>query len=668
MSKPTAVELRRAESGLETVPLQDTPKVSSFGGGLGVLSARSSDVGATREKRRRRRLLKLGAVLAVPTVFLWYRFLRGDPFNVFALPHVDALTLFPIIVPVAIIGAVIFPPLLMGRSPHTVYTPEQIDVRLRDVVGVDGVREEVVRSLNLFLSHREYTDAMGGRPRRGLLFEGPPGTGKTHLARAMAAEANVPFLFVSATAYQSMMYGATARKIRSYFKALRKTALREGGAIGFIEEIDAIAGARSEVSSMTAHGADGRGFGGGLLRHRNGMVSGGTEGVVNELLVQMQSFEDPTGAQKLAGAVISGVNRFLPPQRQIRKPKPPKPNVLIVAATNRADSLDPALLRPGRFDRRLTFDLPAKAARRQLVDYFLISRAHGPELKDAEHRDALAAVTSGWSPAKLENLMDEALINAVRRGDTAMNWKDVEQARLTSEIGLGAPVDYTGHERRLIATHEAGHATIAWLVAPQRRLEVLTIIKRGGALGMLAHGDREDVFTRSRCEMRALMQIAFGGQVAEELFFGDVSTGPAGDLAYATTVAVQMVGAAGMSGTLVSFAAGNDGFMGGDLVSKVLGDAPCRTRVESLLDEARSVARDLMVSNRHLVAALRDALLAREELVGSEITAVLETAAEIAGPVVDLREPAASVRDTDFALFELADLTADRGVNGVVAP
>ena len=144
----------------------------------------------------------------------------------------------------------------------------------------------------------------------------------------------------------------------------------------------------------------------------------------------------------------------------------------------------------------------------------------------------------------IEHLLDEALINAVRRGDVQMNWKDVERARLTDEVGLGQPVAYTDHERRLIATHEAGHATVAWLVAPQRRLEVLTIIKRREALGLLAHGDREDVYTRSRTEMLALIQIAMGGQVAEELFFGDVSTGPGGDLLYATNVAAQMVGAA----------------------------------------------------------------------------------------------------------------------------
>ncbi len=613
----------------------------SFGGGAGVLSARRADVGAERERRRRRLLAKIAIIVAIPTAFLWYRLLDGRPFNVFALPHIDTLTLVPIIFVVAIVGAVVVPPLISGRSTHTVYRPEQMDIRLSDVVGVDGIREEVVRSLNLFLSHRAYTDKMGGRPRRGLLFEGPPGTGKTHLARAMAAEAGVPFLFISATAFQSMMYGSSARKIRGFFKALRTAALREGGAIGFIEEIDAIAGVRGGMNAMTAHqfGA-GPSVPAGIVRHRN-MVNSGTEGIVNELLVQMQSFDELTGGQKFVGRMADVFNRVLPPQRQIPKPRPPKPNVLIVAATNRADSLDPALLRPGRFDRRLTFDLPAKASRRQLIDHFLGKRAHGSELADGEHRDALAAVTSGWSPAKLENLFDEALVNAVRRGDHEMNWRDVESARLTSEVGMGAPVAYTDYERRLIATHEAGHATMAWLVTPERRLEVLTIVKRGAALGMLAHGDREDVFTRGRSELRAMIQVSFGGQVAEELFFGEVSTGPAGDLAYATQVGAQMVGAAGMEGSLVSYAAVNDGIMGTDLVGKVLGDAPMREMLENLLNEQKATARELLTANLHLVRALRDALLEREELVGSEITAVLEAAGPASG-VVDLREHSVS--------------------------
>jgi cell division protease FtsH len=633
----STVKSQTADAVGPAVMANPTAAAALFGGGLGVLSARQADVGNDREKRRRSLLIKIAVTMGIPTAFLWYRVADGRPFNVLALPHIDLLTLFPVILIVALVGAVLVPGMVSGRSPHVAYRPEQIDLKLADVVGIDGVREEVVRSLNLFLSHREYTEKMGGRPRRGLLFEGPPGTGKTHLARAMAAEAGVPFLFVSATAFQSMMYGATAKKIRSYFKALRVTALREGGVIGFIEEIDAIAGAREGVSGMSDNRFASAGGIGGLVRNRS-MVQG-TEGIVNELLVQMQSFDELSGSQKMVGSLVDMVNRVLPPNRQLSKPKPPKPNVLIVAATNRASSLDAALLRPGRFDRQLKFDLPAKASRRQLIDHFLSSRSHGPELADIEHRDALAAVTSGWSPAKLEYLFDESLINAVRRGDHEMNWRDVETARLTAEVGLGAPVAYTAHERQLIATHEAGHATMAWLVSPERRLEVLTIIKRGDALGLLAHGDREDVFTRSSKEMRASMQVAFGGLVCEELFFGDISTGPAGDLAYATTIAAQMVGATGMEGSSVSFAAvQNSAFSGTDLVGRVLGDTECRKRVEKLLDEAKALTRELLGSNRHLVIALRDALLAHEELVGGEITDVLEIAAAARPTVVDLTD------------------------------
>jgi len=616
-----------------------------LGGTAGVLSARRADVGRTREHRRRRRLRVLATVLAVPTAFLWFRLLSGHPFNVFALPSVDPLVLFELLIPVAIVGAVIVPPLLTGRSPHVLYRPEQIDVGLADVVGVDGVREEVVRSINLFLAHRTYSDTMGGRPRRGLLFEGPPGTGKTHLAKAMAREAGVPFLFVSSTSFQSMFYGATARKIRSYFKELRKAAQREGGAIGFIEEIDAIATARGGMTrgGMTSAGMIGTARSAATILNRNQMSTEGSGGVVNELLVQLQSFDTPTGCQKAFGSAVDRLNLLLPAHRQLSKPHPEPANVLIVAATNRADSLDPALLRPGRFDRRLTFDLPSQSGRRALLDHFLATKAHAPELDDPERRDALAAVTSGYSPAKIENLLDEGLVNAVRRADTKMTWSDVEHARLVGEVGIGAPVEYTAHERRLIATHEAGHTTVAWLVAPERRLEVLTIIKRGEALGLLAHGDRDDVFTRSRSEMLRMIQISFGGQVAEELFFGDVSTGPAGDLAYATQVGAQMIGAAGMGESLVSFAAVEDGALGGsNLVGKVLGDGSAREQLERLLVEQKTTVTELLGAHRHLVEALRDALLEHEELIGSQITDVLEAASQ-AVRVVDLTEAGAVV-------------------------
>jgi ATP-dependent Zn protease len=242
---------------------------------------------------------------------------------------------------------------------------------------------------------------------------------------------------------------------------------------------------------------------------------------------------------------------------------------------------------------------------------------------------------------QIEQLFDEALVNAVRRGDSKMNWKDVEAARLTLAIGIGQPVGYTEHEKRLIATHEAGHATAAYLVAPHRRLEVLSIIKRRDALGMLAHGDAEEVYTRSRKEMIALMQISLAGQCAEEIFFGDVSTGPAGDLLYATNVAAQMVGAAGMAGTLVSFAAvQGTAFNDSNIVGRVLGDAEGRRRVEEILQEQKVVIKGLLEQNAHLIGALRDALLEREELVGREINDVLDAAktAPVRPAVIDLRD------------------------------
>jgi ATP-dependent Zn protease len=403
-------------------------------------------------------------------------------------------------------------------------------------------------------------------------------------------------------------------------------ARANGGAIGFIEEIDAIATVRGGMASGVSplrSAASGS-------TTASSMVSEGVGGVVNELLVQLQSFDRPTGWQRSLGALIDAVNRWLPAHRQLRLPRSEPVDVLVIAATNRADSLDPALLRPGRFDRRLVFDAPDKAGRRELVDHFLARKAHEPVLSGPERRDALAGITQGYTPAMIENLLDEALVNALRRGARAMSWADVEQARLLTEVGLGRPVGYTAREQRLIATHEAGHAVVAWLVAPHRRLDILTIVRRAGSLGLLAHGDPEDVYTRSRAELLDLIRIAFGGQVAEEIFVGDVSTGPAGDLLQATNIAAQMVGQAGMSDTLVSFAAVRGSVLGdAGLVGRVLGDTDGRRMVERLLREQKEVAYRLLDEHRHLVVALRDALIERHELIGHEITDVLAAAADL---------------------------------------
>ncbi len=609
-----------------------------------LLAANTADVGASRELARRRRLRTLAVVLGVPCAWMWFRLLSGNPVQ-WGLPQLDPFLLVPILfftlLGVVLIGTTVG----AGRSPHVLYRPEQIDVRLDDVKGIDPIKEDVVRSLNLFLAHRTFAQEMGGTPRRGLLFEGAPGTGKTHLAKAMAAEAGVPFLFVSATSFQSMYYGATARKIRSYFKQLRKAARAEGGAIGFIEEIDAIATVRGGMSAtampdaarMQAQCCGGlEGLPAGYAQAapqsaavitNAAMTSEGVGGVVNELLVQMQSFDEPTGLQKVHTKLVDRLNLYLPVHRQLRRPEPPKTNVLLIAATNRADNLDPALLRPGRFDRRLTFDRPGKDARKVLLEHFLAKKAHHGELDTEEQRDTLAAATQGYTPVMIEHLLDEALVNAMRRDDTKMNRADIEKARMVEEIGMGQPVAYTVHEKRLIATHEAGHAVAAWLVAPHRRLEILTIIKRREALGMLAHGDVDDVYTRSRSEMLALIQIALAGQCAEEIFFSDISTGPGGDLLYATNVAAEMVGSVGMADTLVSYAAIQGSALSStNVVGRVLADRDGRDRVEELLQTQKVKIKGMLEANQHLVEALRDALLQRHELIGREITDVLEAA------------------------------------------
>jgi cell division protease FtsH len=434
------------------------------------------------------------------------------------------------------------------------------------------------------------------------------------MAKAMANEAAVPFLFVSSSAFQSMYYGQTNRKIRSYFKALRKAARREGGAIGFIEEIDAIGAARS-------------GFGGSGGRE-------GISGVVNELLIQLQSFDTPPAGVRLRNWGIEIVNSLLPPGSQLRKRVVPPANSLVIGATNRAADLDPALLRPGRFDRSIYFDLPGRSGRREILDYYLAKKAHDPDLDDPALRDTAAAMTSGYSPVMIEHLLDEALVWALRRGADRLNWADLQKAKMTEEIGLAQPVEYTEAERRTIATHEAGHATIAWLVGKSRKLEVLSIIKRKHALGLLAHSDREERFLQSESEVHGLIQIALGGLVAEELFFGEISSGPSGDLQAATTLAAQMIGSLGMAGSLFSYEAMR--MPNTDIVTRVVSSDDGKAAIERKLDTARGEVRGLLAEHRVVVEALRDALLDRHELIGDEILDVIHHADAVAPPRTSL--------------------------------
>ena len=283
-------------------------------------------------------------------------------------------------------------------------------------------------------------------------------------------------------------------------------------------------------------------------------------------------------------------------------------NILLIAATNRGDSLDAALLRPGRFDRRLYFDVPTKHERRDLIDFFLTRKAHEAELDTEDQRDRVASETFGYTPVMIEHLFDEALLVALRDGRREMRLRDVMDAKFDEEVGLKQTTAYTDFDREAVATHEAGHATVAYFLGKGRRLEVLSIIKRRGSLGLLAHGDEEERLhahplrdreraSRSRSAVSSPRSSASASR----------GTGPASDLAHATGLAAQMVGSFGMAGSLISYEAVADGPLSQtNLVAKVLGEH--RDQAEGRGHPRRrsaSGSRAVLDENRDVHAALR---------------------------------------------------------------
>ena len=587
--------------------------------GSSTLRAGRADVFRQRERTKRKRIIRAILIVSSLDAYLWWRYSSGRPIR---LPTIPESFPWEIYLPggllIIAIGLMIALPLMTGRSPHITVYPEQVEVGLTDVTGLNMQVDEVIRTLDVFLGYGTFRDELGGTPRRGILFEGPPGTGKTYLAKAMAKQAGVPFLFISASSMVSMFQGMTAYRIRSFFKALRKAARKEGGAIGFIEEIDAIAGSRDRMSPATPVSLD---------RSVSQFLGAAESGMVNELLIQMQSFDQPRLRTRIRGKLLAWLNGYLPTSWQFKMLGPEYHNLLLIAATNRADALDPALMRPGRFDRRLYFDLPTQSEREDLIDYFLGRKKHHEQLDDVEVRARIAHECFGYTPVMIEHLFDEALLVSLRDGRREMNFDDVMEAKFAEEIGLKQAVTYTESDRRAVAVHEAGHAVVAHFLGQNRRLEVLSIIKRRGSLGLLAHGDEEERFTRTRTEIESGIAIALGGLAAEELIIGESGTGPASDLMMATQLAAQMVGSFGMAGSLISFDAVSHGPIGGaNLVAKVLADEKGKRSVEDILATQKERVLEVLASNRDVHAALVQALVERDELIRDEILTVIRDA------------------------------------------
>src|SRR4029450_12369834 len=335
--------------------------------GSQILRAGKADVFRIRERTRRKRVRRMIVILGAADADLGDRHVSDNPIRLPSLGP-NWFLFLPVFLIFMAIFLMMAMPFLSGRSPHLVVRPEEIEVALPEVRGLDNQVDEVGRTLDVFLGYATFRDQLGGNPRRGVLFEGPPGTRQTYRAKPMAKQAGVPFLFSAAPAFQSMWFGMTNAKIRSFFRRLRKLARKEGGAIGFIEEIDAIGGERGGMNASPDPT--------GLGRVSSSFMGAGGSGMVNELLIQIQSFDQPPFGARFRARMIEWVNGFRKPERRIPAAKPMYSNILLIAATNRADNLDPALLRPGRFDRRLYFDLPSKSGRRELIDFFLDRKTH----------------------------------------------------------------------------------------------------------------------------------------------------------------------------------------------------------------------------------------------------------------------------------------------------
>lgn len=568
--------------------------ISQLQRGTTAAGRRTAGTGRSTMQARRRRWRALTLVGIGGAAWFVATGSAGATITSWSGAHASGLALAGLI---ALVGAATsLPYVAAARSPHALVGPHDTTVRLADVVGAAGTTREAVETLNLFLHHRTFRQEMGGTARRGVLFEGAPGTGKTHLAKALAAEAGVPFLFVSASEFPSMFHGQTNRRVRSYFRALRRAARAHGGAIGFIEELDAIGTARTAANAGTT---------------REGGV-----GIVNELLVQLQSFDLPTVTHRCHARGIAFVNQLLPPRWRRSAPAPQPANVLLIATTNRAGDLDPALMSPGRFEHTIHFDLPPRADRLEVAAYYLARKRHDHTVSAA----FVADLTAGYTPARIERLLDEALIVALRDGETAMTYRHVIDAQLVTEVGVAHDVGYHPEEKRRVALHEAGHALMAALVG--RDVKLASVLRRSGSLGMVAHGDVDERFLRTPSETRDLMAIAMAGRAAEIQELGEASGGVAADLATATELAAELVGVIGAGNSLLSLHAvqveGAD-----NMVAKVMRDAPARAAADEMLHAAADRAACTMLEHRRALLALADALCDADELTGDDVHAIV---------------------------------------------
>lgn len=485
----------------------------------------------------------------------------------------------------------------LGRGRTYWVKPGETGVGFKDYKGNPEVLESARRIVTLLRGVKEFKE-MGGEAVRGLLLVGPPGTGKSYLAQAISTEAGVPFGYASAPSFQNMFFGIGNLRVMMLYGKARKLARKYGACILFVDEIDAIGASRSN---------QGPGMGMG------GMLFGGGAGMLNELLLQM----DPPPQE------LSRIGRLLR-ALGLRKKKAEMPPVLTIGATNLVEVLDPALLRPGRFDRKIVVDLPDADGRREILEYYLAKVKHEPM-----DMDRLVYDTIGYTPVAIKYVINEAVVAAHFDGRSAIGYRDFTLARENHEWGLRQPIKgISPEERRRIAYHEAGHCYAQLKLLPRQRMAKVTIIRHGQALGLSATKPLEEMYTHTREEMLADIQCSLASRAAEEIFLGTALTGVTSDLEQATRVAAACIGWFGMDGSLYSSRAFNE----------VVPDAAMKKAIEKMLKDQYRKVKLLLESNRDAVAALAEGLLARDELEEEEIKEIV-AAVEASRPVRSPSDP-----------------------------
>jgi ATP-dependent Zn protease len=561
----------------------------------------------------------------------------------------------------------------LSRGGVDVYYPDDIKTRFSDVWGQDHVLARVKENI-LYLEHPEVIEDRGGYVPGGILLWGPPGTGKTLMAEAVAGETGKPYVFVDPGAFINMFFGVGVLKVKGLFRKLRRLALRYGGVIVFFDEADSL-GNRGALTQggpgfprgMTAanpapHRAGCHGFSylsqdvqwmlmrramesgiedepQGRRRSRQiigaGMNGGGGGGMgtLQALLTELSGLKKPRGF----------INRYVRRIFGMRPKPPPKYRILVMLATNLPEALDEALLRPGRIDRIYKVGYPSKAGRVRTYEGYLGKVRH--ELT-AQQIDKLAVITPYATGATIKDMVNEALITAIRDGRDVITWKDMIRAKQLKELGPPEDVEYIERERHAVAIHEACHALVAYRTRQHMEIDIATIEKGSTYLGMVANIPPEDQFTSWRSEFESDILVSLASLAGERMFFdSDSSSGVSGDLESATTVASFMEGFWGMGATVSSYSTarrlevGSPG--GGTAGRKKKGQDPeadlrraLADRIEDNLTRLLQQVEEILRSNRDQVLRMAHALETNKTLSGDDVLAVFE---QRKGPLIDGR-------------------------------